>query len=249
MGNQGIHLMDVARWFLGVDALAPRVISIGGRVGYEDAGNTPNSQVTYFDYPDAPLIFETRGLPRSKAAQKKWGSSMDTFRGIRIGTIVQCERGYVATDDNYVEAIAFGNKGEIVKRWKNLEPPHFSNWLQAVASRKRSDLNAEIHEGHLSSSLCFMGCISHKLGEKKQAGEIAEAVAGRDLLANSFDRLASHLRANDVDIDASASLTLGASLELDPTNETFVGNDAANELRTRNQRAPFIVPDLEHSAT
>jgi hypothetical protein len=173
---------------------------------------------------------------------------MDIFRGVQIGNIVQCEQGYVVTDDNYLEAVAFDNNGKAVKRWKNLEPDHFGNWLHAVASRKRSELNAEIHDGHLSSSLCFMGCISHKLGEKKQAGEIAEAVAGRDLLANSFDRLASHLRANDVDIDASASLTLGASLELDATNETFVGNDSANELRSRNQRAPFIIPDIEHGA-
>ena len=77
MGNQGIHQMDIARWFLGEDSLAPRVISIGGRLGYDDDGNTPNTQVTYFDYPNAPLIFETRGLPRSKAAQQKWASSMD----------------------------------------------------------------------------------------------------------------------------------------------------------------------------
>jgi predicted dehydrogenase len=249
MGNQGIHQMDVARWFLGVDALAPRVISIGGRVGYEDAGNTPNSQVAYFDYPEAPLIFETRGLPRTKAAQKKWGSSMDIFRGVQIGNIVQCEQGYVVTDDNYLEAVAFDNKGKTVKRWKNPEPDHFGNWLHAVASRKRSELNAEIHEGYLSSSLCFMGCISHKLGEKKQAGEIAEAVAGRELLAISFDRLASHLRANEVGIDSDSELTLGASLAIDPASEMFIGNDAANELRTRKQRAPFIIPDIERVAT
>ena len=54
MGNQGIHQMDIARWFLGEDALAPRVISIGGRLGYEDAGNTPNTQIVYLDYPSRP---------------------------------------------------------------------------------------------------------------------------------------------------------------------------------------------------
>jgi hypothetical protein len=90
-----------------------------------------------------------------------------------------------------------------------------------------------------------MGSISHRLGEKKRAREITEVVAGRELLANSFDRMASHLRANEVDIDGEAVLILGASLELDTASEMFVGNEAANELRTRKQRAPFIVPDLE----
>src|SRR4051812_31305569 len=43
LGNQGIHQMDIARWMLGESTLAPRVFSLGGRVGYEDAGNTPNT--------------------------------------------------------------------------------------------------------------------------------------------------------------------------------------------------------------
>jgi predicted dehydrogenase len=249
MGNQGIHQMDVARWLLGVDKLAPRVLSIGGRLGYEDAGNTPNSQIAYFDYPDAPLIFETRGLPRSKAGQKRWEGSMDKYRGTQIGSLLQCEKGYVVVGNDYVEARAYDNQGQLIKGWKTRDLPHFTNWLNAVAARNSSLLNAEIQEGHLSSSLCFMGSISHRLGEQKPAAEIAEVVAGRELLANSFDRLASHLRANDVDIDGEEMLTLGASLEFDPETEMFVGNDKANELRTRKQRAPFIIPDLEREST
>ena len=87
----------------------PRVISIGGRLGYDDAGNTPNTQVVWLDYPTAPLIFETRGLPHSKEGQKNWGHSMDNYRGSRIGVIVQCERGYVLVP-SYVEAIAYDNE-------------------------------------------------------------------------------------------------------------------------------------------
>jgi predicted dehydrogenase len=249
MGNQGIHQMDVARWFLGVDKLAPRVLSIGGRLGYEDAGNTPNTQIAYFDYPDAPLIFETRGLPHSKAGQKRWGASMDKYRGIDIGVLVQCEKGYIVAGNSYMNCYAFDNEGKQIKGWENRSLPHFSNWLNAVAARNSSQLNAEIHEGHLSSSLCFMGSISHRLGEKKRAGEIAEVVAGREVLANSFDRMASHLRANQVDVDGDAAITLGAALDLDTATEMFVGNDAANEMRTRNQREPFVIPDLERAAT
>lgn len=247
MGNQGIHQMDVARWLLGVDTVAPRVLSIGGRLGYDDAGNTPNSQIAYFDYPDAPLIFETRGLPRSREGQQRWGQSMDSFRGLKIGTLLQCEKGYIVVDNTYREAHAYDNDGQMIQGWKNRDLPHFSNWLNAVAARNPSLLNAEIHEGHLSSSLCFIGSISHRLGEEKPAGEIAEVVASRDLLASSFDRMASHLRANDIDIDGEELLTLGATLELDTSSEMFVGNDQANELRAPQQRAPFAVPDLERA--
>ena len=55
--------MDVARWFLGEPGLPRHTLSIGGRLGYSDDGETPNTQVVVHDYATAPLIFEVRGLP------------------------------------------------------------------------------------------------------------------------------------------------------------------------------------------
>ena len=60
--------------------------------------------------------------------------------------------------------------------------------------------------------------------------------------------MASHLRANGVDVDGEAAITLGPWLELDPKTEQFTNNDAANELRSRKQREPYVVPDLERNA-
>ena len=54
LGNQGIHEMDVARWFLGEKILSPRVLSVGGRLGYEDDGETPNTLIAFHDYAKAP---------------------------------------------------------------------------------------------------------------------------------------------------------------------------------------------------
>ena len=125
MGNQGIHQMDIARWFLGEDKLAPRVISIGGRLGYEDAGDTPNTQVVFQDYANAPLIFETRGLPRSKAGQlDDWPHSMDSYRGSKVGVLVQCEGGYVFVPSSYKEVYAYDTQGKIVKEWHCSGTPH-----------------------------------------------------------------------------------------------------------------------------
>ena len=63
LGNQGIHQMDVARWGLGKNELPRSVISVGGRFGYVDDGETANTQIAVFDYGNAELIFEVRGLP------------------------------------------------------------------------------------------------------------------------------------------------------------------------------------------
>jgi predicted dehydrogenase len=245
LGNQGIHQMDIARWFLGESTLAPRVISIGGRLGYEDAGNTPNTQIVYHAYEKAPLIFEVRGLPRSEQYhQRGWDGNMDRYRGAGIGVIVQCEKGYLFLPSSYNEATAYDHDGEEVKSFKG-GGGHHDNWLKAIAAGDRKMLNAEIQEGHLSSALCHTGNVSFRLGERTSTEKIAEHAAANEHLAAFFDRMCGHLRANGVDIDREDAITLGPWLDLDPATEKFVDNDEANELRTRKYREPFVVPDME----
>ena len=43
LGNQGIHQMDLARWGLGKNELPKAVMASGGRFGYSDDGQTPNT--------------------------------------------------------------------------------------------------------------------------------------------------------------------------------------------------------------
>ncbi|HAT21106.1 MAG TPA: gfo/Idh/MocA family oxidoreductase, partial [Verrucomicrobiales bacterium] len=43
LGNSGIHRIDIARWALGVRGPGKAVMSYGGRLGYSDAGETPNT--------------------------------------------------------------------------------------------------------------------------------------------------------------------------------------------------------------
>jgi len=245
LGNQGIHQMDIARWFLGETTLAPVTFSIGGRLGYDDAGNTPNTQVIYHGYEKAPLIFEVRGLPRSKQFhQQGWEANMDNYRGARVGVLIQCERGHVVIP-SYVDATAYDDQGRKLQEWHIDGNSHHANWLEAIAAGDRRRLNADIQEGHLSSALCHAGNVSYRLGQRKLSSDNRDRIRANDVLADSVERMLGHLRANGVDADADDALTVGEWLTIDPATETFVGNDAANELRTRKYRAPFVVPDLE----
>jgi predicted dehydrogenase len=247
MGNQGIHQMDIARWFLGQPAVSPRVVSFGGRFGYEDAGNTANTQVVLHDYPGAPIIFETRGLPSSKAARQDystWANSMDRYRGSKVGVVVQCEHGTVVSTSKYDEVKAFGPDGAEIKTFRGGgEHKHFMNFLTAVRSRKRSDLHADVLEGHVSSALCHTGNISHQLGEPRTAKEILASTEKHQQLHEGVERMFAHLRANEVDIDKPA-ITAGVWLEMDPAAERFTNNTAANELLRREDRKPFLVPEI-----
>ncbi|MEW6302298.1 MAG: Gfo/Idh/MocA family oxidoreductase [Verrucomicrobiota bacterium] len=235
LGNQGIHQMDIARWFLGVDALSPRVFSVGGRVGYVDDAETPNTQIVYHDYPGAPLIFEVRGLPQAKGAK-----DMDKYKGGSVAVIIECEGGYV-TVPNYTSATAYDKNGKEVKTWKGATD-HYDNFISCVKSRKASDLHADIWEGHLSSALCHTGNVSYRLGQKANPNEILEKIKSERDAENTFNRMLQHLKANEVDVTKD-KLTIGPVLTMDPKTEKFIGNKAADALLTREYRAPFVVPD------
>ncbi len=173
LGNQGIHQMDIARWVLGEKELSPAVFSVGGRFGYIDDGDTPNTQVVYHAYKKAPLIFEVRGLPRAKQFHAEgWGKNMPDYRGAQIGVVVDCEGGHMVIP-TYDSAIAYDKAGKEIQRWKK-GADHYANFIAAVRSRRTGDLNAEIEEGHLSSALCHTGNISYQLGQNLSPGEIRD---------------------------------------------------------------------------
>jgi predicted dehydrogenase len=242
MGNQGVHEMDICRWAIGQNELPPRVMSIGGRFGYDDDGETANTQIVFLGYKPAPIIFETRGLPR-----KKDDSGMDNYRSIRVGVVIQCEHGYFAGGGG--GGWVYDNDGKKIKQFKgDGGGGHQANFIKAVRSRKVSDLNADILEGHLSSALCHMGNISHRLGQRQSPDEIREMLKAEPQVMEAFKRFQDHLFNNWVDLSKTRA-ALGPWLEMDARTERFVGSGEysvtrwANELLTRNYRKPFVVPE------
>lgn len=255
IGNQGIHQMDVARWFLGEPGLPRHTLSIGGRLGYVDDGETPNTQVIVHDYATAPLIFEVRGLPAKsglKVATAGLGGAeaagagaptMDKYRGVSIGNVIDCEGGYLTTS-SYFSAQAHDRDGKVIKEFKGTDRL-MANFIDVVRSRKTGDLYGPIGEGHVSSALCHLGNISHRLGETESPAVLREKTKGNTNLAEAYGRMVEHLAANHVDL-AQTPATFGAALTLDPAIERFTGEHAkkANEMLTREYRKPFVVPQL-----
>jgi predicted dehydrogenase len=248
MGNQGIHQMDIARWFLGVNELSPRVMSVGGRLGYDDDGETPNTQVVYHDYEPAPLIFETRGLPKAKQYQETgqlWSRNMDSPDGFDgqtgISVVVACEGGKVLVGGN---PVAYDNQGKKIRDQFESEggTGHMENFIAAVRARKPELLTADCQETHLSSALCHTGMVSHRLGRRLPAGEIVERINGDKVLSERFEAMKEHLGRNGVDL-SSSQVTLGPMLKFDPKAERFVDSDPANALISRDYRKPFAVPE------
>ena len=236
LGNQGIHQMDIARWGLGVDTLAVGVSSVGGRLGYIDQAETPNTQIVLLEYVGKQLVFEVRGL---ETKDYRPPSLPDKERGTKIGVIFHCEGGTII-NPSYSSATAFDSDGKKIKSFGG-GGDHFGNFLDACRSGKWQDLNADIEKGHLSSALCHMGIVSHRLGSVKALYK-AVPFPGNDWALDRFDQMKLHLAQNDCPADMT-QIAVGRPLGMDTDTEKFIEDEEANKLRTREYRKPFVVPE------
>jgi predicted dehydrogenase len=227
LGNQGIHEMDKARWGLGKNELAKSVISVGGRFGYVDDGQTANTQICVFDYGDCELIFEVRGLPTKD------------LKGATVGNIFYGEKGYLVCP-NYYSGTAFNPDGTVLKTFSG-QGDHHGNFVQAVRSRRKEDLHCDILEGHLSSALCHLGNISYRLGKLQPFRQQTKAFGDDKEAYETLARMQEHLKENKVPL-AETSYRLGPKLVLDPQTETFTNSPEGNAQLTRQYRKGYEVP-------
>ena len=235
LGNQNPHELDKGRWGLGKQELPKRVVSLGGRLGYTDNGNVANSQVTLFQWDDALLISDVRGL------EIKSPITMGLKTGpLRVGNIWWGTKGYVVAP-SYSSGIAFDYDGNVLDWWKGgKSQAHFANLVTAIRSRNSTDLHLDIEDGHLSSALAHLGNVSWRLGESVPLGTRPTLVSDDPRVTTTFDSFESHLRENNVDFGAT-KLLLGRELTIDPRTET-ASDPAATALFTGTYRKGFELP-------
>jgi hypothetical protein len=145
----------------------------------------------------------------------------------------------VCTD--YRSATAFTPKGEVIKKFSGGEN-HFGNFIKAVRSRKNTDLNADILEGHLSSALCHLGNVSYRLGTEQSFNKQTKAFGDDKDAADSMERMRDHLKDNSVKLEET-NYRIGRKLAFDPKGERFLGDTEADALLTREYRRGFVVPE------
>jgi predicted dehydrogenase len=238
IGNQGPHELDMCRWVLGETGLPRRVLSLGGRFGEPDDGQTPNTHLTLYDYASAPVLFEVRNLTRAKGTRAE-----DAYRGIRVGVVVECEGGYFAGGRG--GGFFFDAAG---KRQRGFPgdggEEHMQNFVDAALARNPGLLRAPIAGAVVSTDLVHLGNLAYRSGGSLAAAEISGRLAGWPAAVESFGKLGEHLAANEA-IDAARPWQLGGWLEWDAAAARFSGGagyEQANQLLTRPYRAPWTLP-------
>ena len=237
MANIGVHQIDDCRFLAGLDGTPKSVVSFGGRWGYDDDGQTPNTHVALFEY-DIPLIVEVRGLPMQKEV-----NAMDHVKGVRAGNIIMCEKGYFAGGRG--GGWAYDLDGNKVKQFPgDGGGTHQANFIEAVRNNDRSILRSEVEEGHNSAVVCHMANISYQIGQNSTFENIEAAVQQSPQMLERAENMQQHLLNNEISLDAKPA-KLGVSLTFDQTSEKFKGDwaDEANMFVSRNYREPFVVPE------
>ena len=171
-GNQGIHQADIARLALKKTTHPVKIQGTGNYFIWDSDQETPNIQHLDFEYEDEKILqFEVRGL----------GSNSEG--DIRVGNLIYGSKGWmnVKSEDEggcqaYLSDIQIQPSG--YSKYKETAGPtfsdddpatsdpvvnHFKNFTDCVRSGRWQDLNADILEGHLSSSLCHLGNIASRL--------------------------------------------------------------------------------------
>jgi predicted dehydrogenase len=161
LGNQGIHEVDISRWGLGVTH-ATKISAIGGKFMFDDDQETPNTISASFE-------FVVDGKPKMMTFEvRHWYSNHEAgINGERpgntIGNSFYGSKGYLVID-NYNKYYSFMGVKQEPGPGKSSGGNHFANFIEAVRTRKRETLNAEIEEGALSCNLMHLANISYRLG-------------------------------------------------------------------------------------
>ena len=227
IANNGIYQLDTARWGIHKDVPPTSVVSVGGRFGVEDDGQTPNTQVTLYDYGDVQILQEIRGLPTDKYPPD-----------LLMGNVFECERGKVVI--SIAGSAAFDASGKKIQQFAG-SGDHFKNFSDAVKSRKRGDLTSEVLEGHRSTALCHYANVSYRLGSAGSLDQAGKAF-GPGAAQEAHERLVAHLRDNEIPVD-KIQFQVGKPIAVDPKTEKVAGDEAANKLLTREYRKPYVVPE------
>jgi predicted dehydrogenase len=168
IGNQGVHQMDIARWGLGEPGLPKAVVATGGKYIYHDDQETPNTIIATYDYGDAEIVFEVRGLVTGSE-----GGLTNRTDSYTIGNLFYGSDGWMALGGNSFQVYK-GDKGEKVMDEKaegettgdGNTAPHLVNFFKAMRSRDPKDLNADVEVGVASACLVHLANISYRLGKK-----------------------------------------------------------------------------------
>jgi len=194
LGNQGIHQVDMARWGLGVK-YPTRIHASGGHFMFDDDQETPNTLTATFEFEEGghkkELVFEVRHWISNHEA-----GIGEPKPGNTVGTTFYGSKGYLSMwdEDHHQYATWLGREQQPGPSSSDaaLMGNHWQNFIDAVRSRKQSDLHAPIEEGAVSTTLVHLANISYRLGRSLRFDPVSYSCPGDAEATRMFTRSYRH---------------------------------------------------------
>jgi Oxidoreductase family, C-terminal alpha/beta domain len=165
---------------------------MGGHYMFDDDQLTPNTQVANLEFDKngkkVMIVFEVRHWMSNNEGgigQRRDDKGLITDSNC-IGNIFYGSEGYMAISGYDSYKTFLGRKQEPGPSRRE-GGSNWENFIKAVRSRKREDLNADIEEGHLSSALMHLANISYRVGRSIEFDPAKEQIV-KDGEANSMLR-------------------------------------------------------------
>ncbi|WP_164101441.1 Gfo/Idh/MocA family protein [Candidatus Laterigemmans baculatus] len=252
MGNWGVHVLDDVRNVAYRDSVTTprRILAAGGRVAWDDAGQTPNVHYALFETDSFPTLIALSNLSAGpKAPKKNWQTQAGRpVEGPDTGYVVACEGGYYLGQRGRGKAV--DKQGKTIREFKagDMVRLHVQNFLDAVRSQDPSGLNADAETGHHSTGWCNLANIGFLAGKSESsaaAGQAAlrEVQTAGDVWPLLLEEVDQQLQPFGRSL---ADLQISPMLEHNPETERFEGEhaDSANRFLKRTYRAPYAFPEI-----
>jgi predicted dehydrogenase len=241
MGNWGVHVLDDVRNVVFRDSVAAprRILGAGGRVVWDDAGQTPNVHCVAFDTGTLPVVIGLSNLPGQPGQSKS-----PDVPGPSSGYVVYAEGGRL--EGQRGGAKAFDSEGKVIREFRgNSGAGHQANFIEAVRQRDPKLLKAEVQVGHDSTGWCNLANICYQSGSADLVPQVMELGKEHPGWSGLVEEIHQHLTVHQVPID-HPSLRMSRWMELDPATGRFTGEHAeeGNRWWKRVYRAPYEVPEI-----
>lgn len=170
MGDMCIHMLDTARFMLGL-GWPQAVSSVGGiYVDRQSQANIPDTQTATFDFGDLDVVWQHRSYGSTPDPKYPWGVTIYGDKGTLKVSVMSYDfipqgRGEAVHKDVTYELEEYPEDKTEKDLEKHVAPAiraHMRNFLKAIDERSKPV--ADIEEGHISTVSCLLANLSLEMG-------------------------------------------------------------------------------------
>ncbi|MDX2267007.1 MAG: Gfo/Idh/MocA family oxidoreductase [Bryobacter sp.] len=195
MGDMCVHMLDMARWMLGL-GWPKKVTSTGGIfVNPDSKANIADTQLATFEFDNLNMIWTHRSWGHPNDPKYPWGATFYGEKGTLKASVMSYDFLPLGKDqkpehkDVAYEFEQYPEDRTEPELERHVAPAirgHMKDWLAAVDKRSRPV--ADIEQAHISTTACHLANISMKLNGRPLSYDPAKRIITGDAKATELLR-------------------------------------------------------------